>query len=97
MAIRWAKLALRRKLLTLRDNCLSIAPNASMVGSWSPHHRSEGVRSVEPAGPAKLVAFLEKHPHFAEDFSPPKKLPNEEEVLRWRIGRPYLLVSCDLP
>ena len=36
---------------------------------------------------AKLVAILEKHPRFAEDFSPPEKLPNEAEVLRWRIGR----------
>ena len=35
---------------------------------------------------AKLVAILEKHPRFAEDFSPPEKLPNGEEVTRWRIG-----------
>ena len=35
----------------------------------------------------KLVAILEKHPRFAEDFSPPEKLPSDEEVLRWRIGR----------
>jgi len=35
----------------------------------------------------KLVAILERHPRFAEDFAPPTKLPNEEERLRWRIGR----------
>ena len=35
---------------------------------------------------AKLVAILEKHPRFTEDFSPPEKLPNDAEVLRWRIG-----------
>ncbi len=35
----------------------------------------------------KLVSILDKHPRFAEDFSPPAKLPNDEEVLRWRIGR----------
>ena len=36
---------------------------------------------------AKLVAILVKHPRFAEDFAPPEKLPNDEEKLRWRIGR----------
>ena len=36
---------------------------------------------------AKLVAILEKHPRFTEDFSPPEKLPNDEEVTRWRILR----------
>jgi hypothetical protein len=36
---------------------------------------------------AKLVAILEKHPRYAEDFSPPEKLPNEDEKLRWTIGR----------
>ena len=35
----------------------------------------------------KLVSILEKHPRFAMDFAPPEKLPNDEEVLRWRIGR----------
>ena len=36
---------------------------------------------------AKLVAILERHPRFVEDFAPPEKLPNDEEKLRWRIGR----------
>ena len=36
---------------------------------------------------SKLVTILEKHPRFAEDFAPPEKLPNDEEVLRWRVGR----------
>ncbi|MEQ1827034.1 MAG: hypothetical protein ABL921_13850 [Pirellula sp.] len=35
---------------------------------------------------SKLVSILEKHPRFAEDFAPPEKLPNDEEVLRWRIA-----------
>ncbi len=36
---------------------------------------------------SKLVSILEKHPRFVEDFAPPEKLPNDEEKLRWRIGR----------
>ena len=36
---------------------------------------------------AKLLVTLEKHPRFKEDFEPPEKLPNDQEVTRWRIGR----------
>lgn len=36
---------------------------------------------------AKVVALLEKHPRFAADFNPPASLPNDEEKLRWQIGR----------
>jgi hypothetical protein len=36
---------------------------------------------------SKLVAVLEKHPRYIEDFAAPEKLPNDTEVLRWKIGR----------
>jgi hypothetical protein len=36
---------------------------------------------------AKILAILEKHPRYADDFTPPADLPNDEEQLRWRIGR----------
>ena len=35
----------------------------------------------------KLLAKLEKHPRYKEDFEPPEKLPNDSEVARWRVGR----------
>jgi hypothetical protein len=35
----------------------------------------------------KLVAIMERHPRYAEDFSPPEKLPNDTEVMRWQVGR----------
>lgn len=36
---------------------------------------------------AKIVSLMQKHPRYADDFSPPPNLPNEDEQLRWRIGR----------
>lgn len=36
---------------------------------------------------AKLLAVLEQHPRYKEDFEPPEKLPNDQEVTRWRVGR----------
>jgi len=35
----------------------------------------------------ELVAVLQKHPRYAEDFVPPEKLPNDEERTRWLVGR----------
>lgn len=42
---------------------------------------------LTPDEQKKLVAIMERHPRYAEDFAPPDKLPNETEALRWRIGR----------
>ena len=36
---------------------------------------------------AELIAVLQKHPRYAEDFVPSEKLPNEEEKIRWLVGR----------
>jgi len=36
---------------------------------------------------AKVTALLANHPRFAQDFSPPMHLPNDEERTRWQIGR----------
>lgn len=36
---------------------------------------------------AELISVLEKHPRYAEDFVPPEKLPNDEERIRWLVGR----------
>jgi hypothetical protein len=36
---------------------------------------------------AELLTVLKQHPRFAEDFIPPEKLPNEEEQIRWLVGR----------
>lgn len=36
---------------------------------------------------AELIAVLQKHPRYAEDFVPPEKLPNDEERTRWLVGR----------
>jgi hypothetical protein len=36
---------------------------------------------------AELISVLQKHPRYAEDFVPPEKLPNEEEKIRWLVGR----------
>lgn len=36
---------------------------------------------------AKLVAILEKHLRYSEDFLPPENLPNDQERKLWRIGR----------
>lgn len=42
---------------------------------------------LTPDEQKKLVAIMERHPRYAEDFSPPEKLPNDTEALRWRVGR----------
>ena len=36
---------------------------------------------------AELISVLQKHPRYAEDFVPSEKLPNEEEKIRWLVGR----------
>ena len=36
---------------------------------------------------AKFLSLLESHPRFEADFNPPKGLPNEDEMARWRVGR----------
>jgi hypothetical protein len=36
---------------------------------------------------SELLAVLKEHPRFAEDFVPPEKLPNDEERIRWLVGR----------
>ncbi len=36
---------------------------------------------------AKIVALLQKHPRYAEDFSPPEVVKGDQEQQRWRIGR----------
>ena len=36
---------------------------------------------------AELISVLQMHPRYAEDFVPPEKLPNEEEKIRWLVGR----------
>lgn len=36
---------------------------------------------------AKLLAVRQEHPRYAEDFESPEKLPNDQEISRWRIGR----------
>jgi len=36
---------------------------------------------------ADLLDVLKQHPRYAEDFVPPEKLPNEEEKIRWLVGR----------
>jgi hypothetical protein len=36
---------------------------------------------------AELISVLQMHPRYAEDFVPPEKLPNEEEKIRWIVGR----------
>lgn len=38
---------------------------------------------LEAIEQTKLVELLEKHPRYAEDFSPPENIANK---LRWRIG-----------
>lgn len=42
---------------------------------------------LRPEEQAKVVALIENHPRYAEDFSPPANLPTDEEKLRWRVGR----------
>ena len=42
---------------------------------------------LEKEEQAKLIAILQQHPRFAEDFSPPKNLANEHEIMRWHFGR----------
>jgi hypothetical protein len=42
---------------------------------------------LEPEERDKIVEILKHHPRFVDDFTPPDGLPNDEENLRWRIGR----------
>ena len=68
---------------------LAVPPKAAFSWSEGGHHIISlmAFDLLNKGEQAKLVAILEKHPRFAEDFLPPEKLPNDEEVLRWRIGR----------
>jgi hypothetical protein len=42
---------------------------------------------LTPEEQAKVVEILKHHPRFGDDFIPPEKLPNDEEMLRWQVGR----------
>ena len=68
---------------------LAVPPKAAFSWSEGGHHIISlmAFDLLNKGEQAKLVAILEKHPRYAEDFSPPETLPNDEEVLRWRIGR----------
>ena len=35
---------------------------------------------------AELIAVLQQHPRYAEDFVLPEKLPHEAEKFRWIVG-----------
>jgi len=68
---------------------LAVPPGPALAWSEGGHHIIS-LMAFDLLGKeeqAKLVAILEKHPRFAEDFAPPAKLPNDVEKLRWRIGR----------
>ena len=68
---------------------LDVPPKTALSWSEGGHHIISlmAFDLLSKEDQAKLVAILEKHPRYAEDFSPPDKLPNDEEILRWRIGR----------
>jgi hypothetical protein len=70
--------------------CLLISP-AESAFAWSEggHHiiALMAYKLLSTSEQAKLQAILTKHPRFAEDFAPPKDLPNPEEIDHWRIGR----------
>lgn len=36
---------------------------------------------------SRFIEVLSKHPRYNDDFIPPKGLPNEQEELRWKVGR----------
>ncbi len=68
---------------------LSVPPRAALAWSEGGHHLIS-LMAFDLLGreeQSKLVSILEKHSRFVEDFAPPEKLPNDEEKLRWRIGR----------
>ena len=86
---------MKKSICLLLILILTIPPRAALAWSEGGHHIISliafGLLGKEDQ--CKLVAILEKHPRFAEDFAPPAELPNDEEKLRWRIGQVKLLLD----
>ena len=64
---------------------------SQLCHAWSEggHHLIAAVAFslLTEAEQAELISVLQKHPRYAEDFVPSEKLPNEEEKIRWLVGR----------
>lgn len=80
---------LHRITATLLIFCLLIPPQSASAWSEGGHHLIAAVAFslLSDKEKSELINVLKQHPRFAEDFVPPKKLPNKEEETRWLVGR----------
>jgi hypothetical protein len=81
--------ALKRTLCLLLIFLLAAPPQTARAWAENGHHIIAAIafRLLKDDEQAKLLAILEQHPRYEVDFSPPANLPNDDEKLRWRIGR----------
>lgn len=77
------------KITTLVLVVLLLLPSPVFAWSEGGHHLIAAVAFslLTEKERSELLAVLKEHPRFAEDFVPPEKLPNEEERIRWIVGR----------
>lgn len=80
---------LHRITATILVLCLAIPPQSAWAWSEGGHHLIAAVAFslLSDKEKSELLNVLKQHPRFAEDFVPPEKLPNEEEEVRWLVGR----------
>lgn len=64
-------------------------PNFAQAWSEGGHHLITLIafKRLTTEQQSALIAILKSHPRYEQDFAPPKGLPNDVEVLHWRIGR----------
>jgi len=78
-----------RRQLSFLAMFLVLCPNA--VFGWSEGgHRIIALLAYDLLSKEEQARFqelLSSHPRFEIDFTAPEKLPNDEEVARWRVGR----------
>lgn len=64
-------------------------PRPAVAWSESGHHLIAllAFRRLSPEEQKKLLAILEQHPRWKEDFEPPANVSGDAEVVNWRVGR----------
>lgn len=80
---------MKRTLCALLIALIVLQSGPALAWSEGGHHiiALMAFRLLSKEEQTKLVTILEKHPRFAQDFAPPKGLPNDDEIRNWRIGR----------
>jgi S1/P1 Nuclease len=80
---------MKRSISILLVLIFAMPPQSAWAWSEAGHHiiAVMAFKLLTKEEQAKLRSLLEQHPRYAEDFSPPENLPNDDEKLLWRIGR----------